>query len=153
MRHANASAEPGPTDFDRPLTEQGSRTAALSGTTIRALLPEIIVSSPAIRAKRTAQVVKAEAHIEQEIGFDRRLYEASASDLLGIATETDNQFARAMLVAHNPGLRDLVRLLTGKDEAMPPAGVAVIDFAIEQWRDIAPGNASLREVLRPHSLR
>ncbi len=152
LRHANASAQPGTTDVDRPLTEYGVRTAQLVGATIRALLPDIIIASPATRAQHTAALVKAAAHIERPISEDRRLYEASTSELLDVATDIDDQFARALLVAHNPGLSAFVRLLTGTVEAMPPAALAVIDFSIEQWHDIAPGTGRLRDLFRPGPL-
>lgn len=149
LRHANASAQPGTTDFDRPLTEHGVRTAQLVGATIRALLPDIIIASPARRAQHTAELVKAAARIEKAISVNRRLYEASTSELLDVATDIDDQFASALLVAHNPGLSDLVRVLTGTLETMPPAALAAIVFSIEEWRDMAPGNGRLRDVFRP----
>lgn len=115
-------------------------------------LPEVIVSSPAKRAKQTAELVKDSAQTEGEIEFDERIYAASTSELLQVASELNNEKKKVMLVGHNPGFENLVRVLTGKFETMPTAALAVINLEIESWSEISPGKGSLRELLRPKEL-
>ncbi len=155
LRHAKSSWDNSNlADFERPLNERGLKTAPLMGETMREkeFLPEIIVSSPAKRARQTAGLVKDSAHIEGEIEFDERIYAASTSELLEVVSELNDENTSAMLVGHNPGFENLVRVLTGKFETMPTAALAVIDLSIENWSEVSPDCGTLREFLRPKDL-
>lgn len=155
MRHAKSSWEnSGLTDFDRPLNERGLSVAPFIGETIRKrdLLPEVIIASPARRAKQTAELVKSAAQIDAELRFDGRIYAAGTSELLDVAMELGDEFASAMLVGHNPGFENMVRVLTGEYETMPTASIAVIDLEIEKWCDIFVECGILRALLRPKEL-
>ncbi len=155
LRHAKSSWDNSSlADFERPLNERGLTAAPLMGETMREknFLPEVIVSSPAKRARQTAGLVKDSADIEGEIEFDERIYEASTSNLLQVVSGLSDENTGAMLVGHNPGFENLVRVLTGKFETMPTAALAVIDLEIESWREVSPDCGSLREFLRPKEL-
>lgn len=155
LRHAKSSWDNfGLDDFDRPLNDRGLKAAPFMGKTMRDrnLLPELIVSSPAKRAKQTAGLVKDSAQIAGEIEFEEGIYAASTSELLEIASGLDDKNGKIMLVGHNPGFENLVRVLTGNYETMPTAALAVIDLEIESWSEIAPGKGNLRELLRPKEL-
>lgn len=155
LRHAKSSWEnSGLDDFDRPLNDRGLKTAPLMGETMRErdFLPEIIVSSPAKRAKQTAELIKDSAQIEGEIVFDARIYAASTSELLLVVSELNDENECAMMVGHNPGFENLVRVLSGKFETMPTATLAVLELEIEKWNEITPGCCNLIEVLRPKEL-
>ena len=54
-----------------------------------------------------------------------------------------------MIVGHNPGFENLVRILTGKIEAMPTAALAVVDLEIDSWKEITAETGSLRKLIRP----
>jgi phosphohistidine phosphatase SixA len=54
-----------------------------------------------------------------------------------------------MMVGHNPGFEGFVSLLTGNQESMPTAAVAVIDLNIDKWSDVKNGEGGLIEVIRP----
>lgn len=155
LRHAKSSWEDhGLSDFERPLNERGLTAAPFMGETMRSreLLPDVIIASPAKRAKQTAELVRSAALIDSELLFDGRIYAASTSELLEVVLELENDFNIAMMVGHNPGFENLVRVLTGEFEIMPTAALALIDLQIEQWRDIAPGSGNLQSVLRPKEL-
>ena len=155
LRHAKSSWDNSNlADFERPLNERGLKTAPLMGETMREkeFLPEIIVSSPAKRARQTAGLLKDSARIEGEIEFDERIYEASTSNLLEVVSELNDEKTSALLVGHNPGFENLVRVLTGKFETMPTAGLAVIDLELESWSEVSPDCGTLREFLRPKEL-
>lgn len=155
LRHAKSSWDNSNLDdFDRPLNDRGLKTAPLMGKTMRekGLLPELIVSSPAKRARQTAELIKDSAQIEGKIEFDERIYAASTSELLLVASELNDENKSAILVGHNPGFENLVRVLTGEFETMPTAALAVLELKIEKWNEIAPGCCNLAEVLRPKEL-
>ena len=114
----------------------------------RGLTPEAILSSPAVRARETAKLVRDAGKISAEINFDERIYEASPQTLKQVVASTDDAHASAMIVGHNPGMEGFIRLLTGRMEAMPTAALAIIDLDIERWRDIGTGG-TLRQIIRP----
>lgn len=152
MRHAKSSwDDPNQSDFERPLNERGLKTAPLMGEIMSKnnFTPEIIVSSPAMRAGQTAELVKKSAAFDAEIKFDERIYEASPQRLLEVISDFENDFDSAMIVGHNPGFESLVRILTGKIEPMPTAALAIVDLEIDAWREIGFETGSLRKIIRP----
>lgn len=155
MRHAKSSwDDAGLSDFDRPLNGRGERTGPLIGELMRleGFAPEIIISSPAERAKQTAMAVKKAGRLGGEIVFDERIYEASPSDLRQVAAEIDDVHASAMLVGHNPGVEGFISYLTGQLEPMPTAALAVVDLEIDCWDEITEGCGNLGHVFRPKEL-
>jgi phosphohistidine phosphatase len=152
LRHAKSSWDDASlSDYDRPLNDRGTEAAPFMGRVIkeRGLIPEMVLSSPANRARTTAKLAIDSGGIGLMILFDKRIYEASASSLLTVLSEIDRATGSVMIVGHNPGLEGLIRLLTGEIAAMPTAALAVIDLDIDNWSDIGQGSAKLIEVLRP----
>jgi len=151
LRHAKSSWDNAElADFDRPLNDRGESTAPFMGEFMAAngFEPEVIVSSPAVRARRTAQLAKEGANMPAEIIYDDRIYEASPRTLQTVAASIDDRFDSAMLVGHNPGMEGFVRLLTGRSEEMPTAALAVIDLDIERWAEIDTGLGAFRRLIR-----
>lgn len=152
LRHAKSSwADSDIADFDRPLNKRGLVAASFMGELMRArkLLPNVIICSPAKRAKETALLVKNAGRLEAEISFDDRIYEASPQTLLAVAAGIDNRFSSAMFAGHNPGVEGFIPLLTGRQEQMATASLAVVDLNIESWNQIRAGCGNLRSVIRP----
>ncbi len=139
MRHAKSSwNNANLSDFERPLNERGLKAAPYIGKIMadKQLQPQLLVSSPAERAKQTAQLIKETVPIAGEIQFDKRIYEAIVPTLLQILSETDEHFELVMLVGHNPGFENLLMILTGELQPMPTAALAVVDLNINDWREI-----------------
>lgn len=152
LRHAKSSwDDPDLADFDRPLNDRGLTAAPFMGRVMarQGLEPDVIVSSPAARARTTAGLVKEHGEIGADIILEERIYEASAQTLVQVASKMDDRFRTAMLVGHNPGMEGFVRYLTGKLEPMPTAALAVIDLDISSWSDIGAGRGTLRLLIRP----
>jgi phosphohistidine phosphatase len=152
LRHAKSSwKEVDVADFDRPLNERGRHAAPFMGRLLRerGLKPDLIISSPARRARKTAKLFKDAGEFNAPLVFDERIYEASPTTLLYVAAEADDSNSSIMLVGHNPGIEGTVRLLTGQAEAMPTAAIAVIDLDIDGWKDISAGRGGLRAIFRP----
>ena len=152
LRHAKSSwAAPELADFDRPLNHRGETTAPFMGEFMitHGFTPEVIVSSPAVRARETARLAKEGARLTADIIHDERIYEASPRTLQTVTSSIDDQFESAMIVGHNPGMEGVVRLLTGRSEEMPTAALAIIDLDIDRWSEIDSGLGSLRRIVRP----
>lgn len=141
-------------DFERPLNERGRKIAPLMGKLMkeRNFTPQLIISSPAVRAKQTAELIKENARIESEIKFDSRIYEAHPQTLLKIVSEIDDANDSALIVGHNPGFENLVRILTAKIEPMPTAALAIVDLNINHWNQTSSATGTLRDLLRPKEL-
>lgn len=155
MRHAKSSwADASLADFDRPLNERGLRTAPFMGAIMRqrGLLPSVVISSPAARAITTACLVVEAAGLNPQVYRDDRIYEASPLNLLEVVSEIGEEHVSAMLVGHNPGMEDFVRLLTDEMQPMPTASLAVIELSVDKWFKTAKDRGTVREILRPKEL-
>ena len=152
LRHAKSSwDDPDLADFERPLNHRGKSAAPFMGETMEreGLLPDVILSSPAVRARETARLAKESGNLSADIQHVEQIYEASPQTLRQIASGIDDRFRSAMIVGHNPGMEGFVRLLTGRSEPMPTASLAVIDLDITAWSEISGGRGSLRRLIRP----
>lgn len=152
LRHAKSSwDDPSLADFARPLNDRGMSTAPFMGRLMRdkGLAPDIILSSPAKRAKKTAKLAKEAAEFAAEIQYDERIYEASPQALRQVISELDDAHNSAMLVGHNPGMEGFIRLLTGQTEAVPTAALAVIRLDLDRWNKIDDGCGTVEAIFRP----
>jgi len=141
VRHAKSSWDyPELTDFERPLNKRGKRDAPFMGKLLLQLgfVPQLIVSSPALRAYFTARIIARQIDYPLEkLNTDERLYEASASDFLKVINELKNGYSSVMLVGHNPGVTIAVNLLSNKSiENIPTAGIAVVKFNLNYWEEV-----------------
>ena len=144
VRHAKSSWKNAAlSDFDRPLNGRGKRDAPRIGAYLaeQGVAPDIVLASPARRARKTAQLLGATLPAAAgRILFDPALYEADAALLLERVRALDEAWLHVMLVGHNPGLTDLVNLLANAGlDNLPTCGVAVIELEIVSWRQAAAG--------------
>ncbi|MFN2453526.1 MAG: histidine phosphatase family protein [Pyrinomonadaceae bacterium] len=156
LRHAKSSwADADQADFDRPLNERGQKAAPLIGRFMRKqkLHPDLILSSPAERARQTAAlVIKAASLDSVELRYDARIYEASAARLLEIIAQIEERASEVLLVGHNTGMEDFVRQLTGESRRMPTAALAHITLDIEKWSKAREGTGTLDWLVKPKKL-
>ena len=156
MRHAKSDwGAQYATDFERSLNARGQRDAPIMAAFMAAhnLLPELIVSSPAQRAKMTAEFVARERTFAGEFIFDQRIYLASPAMLLEVIQELPDAVETAMLVGHNPGMEDIIELLCGGVVRMPTAAIASLRLQGETWGQTQAGQATLQWLVKPKILR
>ncbi len=152
LRHAKSAWDnPHLSDFERPLNSRGLDAARIIGRLIyeRNLHPQIIVSSPAKRAKQTAVLVKEIAEISHSITFDERVYEASPLTLFNLINEFDDKYESVMLVGHNPGLESLVRILSREDHVLPTAALVKINLGVARWSNLETNCGAIEFIIRP----
>ncbi len=155
LRHAKSDwSQPGTPDFARPLNKRGLKAAPLMGRFARQrrLRPDLILSSPADRARQTAHLVKEAAGFHADLRYDERIYEASWSRLLEIVQQLDEATSMVLLVGHNPGMEDLLLNLSGVNRPMSTAAFARIDLNIENWNEVLPGCGQLEWLVKPKDL-
>jgi phosphohistidine phosphatase len=140
VRHAKSNRDdPSLPDRDRPLNERGLHDAPRMGARLarRDVNPDLIVSSPALRALTTAQLFAAKIGYEgKRIVVDERLYAADAAILLAVIRALDEKTACVMLFGHNPEFGDLAQRLSGDPVEMPTCAVAEFRFDIKSWSDV-----------------
>lgn len=157
LRHAKSSWDnPALADHDRPLNPRGKASAPVMGTLIleHGLTPDLIVTSSAKRARKTAKKVANACDYRGTIRQERALYLAGPEAYLeAIHAVGEASPERLMLVGHNPDMEDLVSLLTGRAERMPTAALAVIHLDVSDWRDVRfDETGKLVAVWRPREL-
>ena len=103
----------------------------------RELKLDLLVSSPALRALTTAQLIAEEVGYQRNhIVVDDRLYASSPDDVLDVIRALDKKVDRVMLVGHNPEFTDLARRLSSKIIEMPTCAVAEFSFDTKAWSDV-----------------
>ena len=155
LRHAKSSWDDSALrDFDRPLSARGKRNAPRMGKALeeRGPLPDLIISSPAARAKETIEAVIKSANISISPRFDESIYGASSAELMSIIRHLPGESSCALMVGHNPGFEDTVSRLTNSPARMPTAALACIEFQVEGWEDVEDGQGKLLWLLTPKQL-
>lgn len=156
LRHAKSSWSQGvASDHDRPLNGRGERAAPLMGRLIRhhELVPDIVVTSTAVRAKRTADLVADACGYQDSIHTNNDLYHASTAEWLSVVSELPDESGRALLVGHNPGIEEMILLLGGEHHRMSTATLAQLVLPIENWFDVTLiPRADLVELWRPRDV-
>ncbi len=136
LRHAKSGwDEPDLPDHERPLNKRGKADAPRVGEWLRAegLLPDLIISSTAKRARHTAELVIEGCNYRRDLLLLRELYAAPPVAYLNALAKVSDECQRVMVVGHNPGIEDLLKLLTGENQPMPTAALAQVSLPIERW--------------------
>jgi phosphohistidine phosphatase len=170
LRHAKTESDaPSGRDQDRRLDNRGRQDAADIGGWIGrhpAFFPVLVLVSHAIRAHQTWEIAweaMKNGVPEPQVELMPELYGADPAQLLQTihsASETDPK--RLMLVGHNPGMHETALALAGSGDAngrkalaenLPTSGLAVLDFAIDDWADVAFRRGRLELFVSPRLLK
>ena len=156
LRHAKSSwKDKYQRDFDRPLNDRGKKAAETIGQYIRkeGISPELVLSSTAVRARQTTDIVLRAARLQSELRYDERIYEASPSRLMEVISQIDEKLSSVLLVGHNPGMEELLNLLTASSEHMATATLAKIRLdGADKWTRIAAGKGNVDLIIRPREI-
>ena len=171
LRHAKTEhAAPSGHDQDRRLDERGRLDAAAIGTWIgrHPPLPDAVLVSTAVRARQTWAIardaMKNAVRVHQpRVELLDELYGAEPTQLLRLIrlAEVTNP-ARLMLIGHNPGMHELALMLAGSGDAaakkslkdnLPTAGLAILDFAVDDWNEVAFRRGELVRFTSPKLLK
>jgi len=136
LRHAKSSwKDTGISDHSRPLNKRGRKAAPRMGQLIfeQDLVPDLIMSSTAVRARETAEFVAEASGYEGEIIYREDFYHAWPNDYVDALRNLSDDIDLVMFVGHNPGMELLLEMLTGAVEHFPTAALALIRLPIDQW--------------------
>ncbi len=139
MRHAKSDwGDADLSDHDRPLNHRGRRDAPRMGRFLasKGLHPEAVLSSSALRARTTVDAVVEAAQWDVSVDIVEEFYLASPRDIIAHLETLANSVECALIMAHNPGVANLVSALTGTHVEMPTAAVAEVQLNIESWLEL-----------------
>ena len=157
LRHAKSSwDDAGVRDHDRPLNARGRRAAPRMAEVLEqdTLRPGRVLSSTAHRARETAELLmEAWGRGTEEITLVEELYLAPPATLVETVRRLGKAEERILVVAHNPGLEELVSRWTGAVVPFPTAALAGFAFDLDDWADLELGSpARPLGVWRPKEL-
>ncbi len=158
VRHAKAVQDPSfAADSERPLADRGRAEASLVGRFLAHadLAPDLIVTSPAVRARQTAELLAQGAEYRGPIVSQEAIYLAGTADLLEVARALPDDAAHVLLIGHNPGFEEFAAALLGATSGvrMPTTAAAHFAFPVERWQEVAPGRGELQWLMTPKLLR
>ena len=147
IRHAKSSWKfPELADSDRPLNKRGKRDAPEMGRRlkVRGAVPDLILSSPAKRAQKTAKIIaEAVGYPPKKVRFQNAIYHGGIDNILNVLTEMENHIECIFLVGHNPSLTYFANNLAGTEiDNIPTCGIVRVDFSVDTWRKITWGKGT-----------
>ena len=169
LRHAKTETDaPSGRDQDRRLDDRGHRDAAEIGGWIATHppFPESVLVSSATRTQQTWDIAWAamkDVVPPPQVELLPELYGADPLRILAAVRSPSTADAkRLMVVGHNPGMHELALALAGSGDAagrkalagnLPTSGLAVLDFAVDNWADVAFRRGQLVLFVSPKVLK
>lgn len=165
LRHAKSSlADTGQADLDRPLNDRGNRSAVAVGRYMASngLVPQLVLCSPARRARETWGLVAGELTAIPEILVAAEIYDfGDGKALIECLRHKAGAAQSVLLVGHNPSIGELAKTLIGigsdklrerLEVKYPTAALAVISFDLDNWGSLATGSGTLLRFIRPRDI-
>jgi phosphohistidine phosphatase len=126
----------------------------------RGIVLDLVLVSPAARTKQT--LARAEEGFGKKFNSveDRAIYLAETETLVDLVRGAPANADRLMIIGHNPGMHELVLVLTGGPDDLreevahkyPTGALAEISFDVGDWPGVAPGTGRLRTFVKPRDL-
>ncbi|HEX3908230.1 MAG TPA: histidine phosphatase family protein [Mycobacteriales bacterium] len=162
IRHAKAVGEAS-SDAERPLSSRGVRDAQVAGEWLadHDLVPDLVLVSPALRARQTWEAIRSRLGAEPATSIDARIYENTVESLLDVLNDVGDDQQCVAVVGHNPSMHALAATLAdGSDadneetarlgESFPTAAIAVFDTDLD-WSQFPPDGVAPRLFVVPRS--
>jgi phosphohistidine phosphatase len=159
LRHGHAQSADGcPEDFERVLTHRGQSEAQMMATRIAqgSPLPDLILVSPALRTRATAERVAAACELDpKHVRSARELYLAAPETVWRLVQELDEAVAHVLICGHNPSLSQIASRLgpAPQPRELPTAGLATAAWSGAAWADLMPETAASCELDQPDAPR
>ena len=149
LRHGNAASRTGNmSDYDRPLDNIGKKEITNISNKLKdnKQLPDLIISSSALRAITSAKIIQNKDSIVK-ISDTEKLYSADAFEYIDILKTQNNIFNSIMIVAHNPTISGFITRLTGKHIGMGTGNLCIVELGIEEWSNLNFNSPVIRSTL------
>lgn len=156
-RHAKSDWPGGVADIQRPLKERGITDAGRQGALLasQGFRPDLIISSPAVRARQTAEIVARQLGYQAPIETVRSVYFGDDTDLIDMIPSLSPAAQTVMIFGHNPTMEDSITRLLGAEVPfqMPTCGMACLESIQYDWTNFRGRNIHLRWFLVPRLKR
>lgn len=156
IRHAKSDWQaPAGGDHDRPLAKRGVRAAKLMGRFLTAagLAPDAVLTSSAVRARTTVELMVEAGSWTCPVHVTRSLYDGGPADVLAEVRRQPDEIERLLVAGHEPTWSALVEELCGGRVKMVTAALARVDLDVERWADVAPDLGVLAWLVPPKLLQ
>jgi len=154
IRHAKSDWGVGSLrDIDRPLNGRGKLAASTMGKEInkRNLDPDLIISSPALRAKMTAKAVAENTKYTKNIVWDESFYFGYTNEIIQKVKKIDESFEKIIILGHNPTWSEIAEKLSGEYFNMKTADLVVLEFD-GKWKDLKDYSCKVVNYISPKEL-
>ncbi len=164
MRHANSGwGEEGQSDFERTLDNRGRNDAPNMGAYMarQNILPDLILCSTAFRTRETYELLNEQAGFSADVRFLDELYLIGEMQLMKLLYTITPEFKHVCVIAHNPGLQEMIVNLTamssegrlaGLGSDFPTSSIVVFKFNISDWSDLMKHSGEVVEFSTPAHL-
>lgn len=156
VRHSKSPWEQGQNDFDRGLVNGDEITTTFMADQLITKGAKIncILSSSANRTTKTTHLINQVLGLaENKIKFHKELYLASPTTILSHIHSVPNSVNELMIVAHNPGVTQLINYVANENfNDIPPTGMACVTFDITSWNELK-NNGNLGFFIYPNMFK
>ena len=155
LRHAKSSwGNAALGDFDRPLSKRGISNAIQLSEYIQkhSISFDLVLSSPSERTQSTLDLVLSSLDPIPTSNLKECIYHASASILIQLITEQDDEINNLLIIGHNPGLHILTETLTNESIVKFPTCAFAKITNFNHWKDVDTGILTLESVITPKEL-
>ncbi|NBO70822.1 MAG: hypothetical protein EBU66_02160 [Bacteroidetes bacterium] len=154
IRHAKSNHIMGLRDHDRPLNERGHKDAPTIASILKSenFSPDIFFSSTALRALKTAELIRDGVNPNIPLEEHALLYHAFIQDYTQFIHDIDNTLSHIAIVGHNPTISMMVNLLSKENvtDSMPTCCIVSITFNdIDNWHSISPHSGHVTRYTYP----
>ena len=157
IKHAKSDwSVPGESDMERGLTKKGLKDINTIGSylALRGVVPDAILSSCALRAQETSNVLAQKIEFSGSKYYLQELYLSPPELIKEIIMAQDDEFSKMFIVGHNPQLSELVFMLSGEHVSkMPSLGVVAIEFDIKEWDELEEKQGKIEFFISPKQFK
>lgn len=158
MRHAKSDWSTGAEkDFDRPLNNKGKKDASLMGKELikKQLIPDLIVSSPAERARQTTLLLSNAAGYQGTIEWINDFYPGDFDKILNYLYTVPQYVNRLLMIGHNPVIEQFASILchfSENDISMPTSCIVNVSVDISDWAQLSKHCNKIDDIFTPKSV-
>jgi phosphohistidine phosphatase len=138
VRHANAEQDSDVRDFERPLSRKGRGEAEEMAKRFleRALVPDLIVASAAVRTRQTAEIFARLLNVPPRLlQAEDSLYLADGDHILASIRAVGPRVGHLMVIGHNPGISAAAISLAPEaiNTDLPTCGTLTMSVSCARW--------------------
>ncbi len=139
LRHAKSSwSYDVRDDWDRSLSKRGKKDVLELGEVFKEkqLMPQVILSSAAVRARETCQLLVDAIHYRGDVYYRSSLYMGEAEMYIKEISQLPDDVNCALVIGHNPGLQTLYQMLSWDIGPLHATSVACVQLPIDSWKEL-----------------